>query len=72
MTSLFNWIKRHFTIWWIAGPIAAIGLIAHLTVALHHFAAANDPWYLVIFISFATLAALAIRSIYRTFSPLRR
>ena len=65
------WWKRHASIWWIAAPLAAIGLGLHLTVAAIHYRTNGDPWYLFIFFGIASVGAVAIWRTIRAFRPSR-
>ena len=68
---LVSVLKRHANIWWLAAPLAAIGLGLHLAVATIHYQTNGDPWYLVIFFGIVSVGAVAIWRTIRAFQPSR-
>jgi hypothetical protein len=65
------WVKRYVNIWWLAGPLAAIGVGLHIAVATIHYRTNGDPWYLAIFFGIVSVGAVAIWRAIRAFRPSR-
>lgn len=71
LSRLVSVLKRHANIWWLATPLAAIGLGLHLSVAAIHYRTNGDPWYLVIFFGIVSVGAVVIWRTIRAFRPSR-
>lgn len=56
-------------IWWVAGPLAVLGLGLGAVRAILEWAMRGDPWFFVIYVA---LVALGGTAFYRMFKTYRR
>ena len=57
---LWNWKKHPASVWYVAGPLAVLGLSVHLLRALIALRQNGDPWFLVIWLASIALLVFAL------------
>jgi hypothetical protein len=58
--KLFNWKKHPASVFWLAGPLAALGFVLVFARAFLELSHNGDPWYLVIALGGLALLCLAL------------
>lgn len=64
---LTGWDKHPENVWFIAGPLAALGLTLGLVRSVLQWTLYRDPWFLVIFVAINSLGAVAFFKLWKTY-----